>query len=113
MAASWRAAAASRCAAAARRCPSAVQRGISSGSARAQPIRSPPQTDLLNDPIVIVRRSPKTAAGGGIGTASMLTSTNVSSITTYAPARLKALITSSRAAVFITRPVGLWKSGIR
>ena len=85
---------------------SAAMRCTVDGSARNQPMRSPPQTGFDNEPIVIARASPKTAVGGGISTSSRFSSTNVSSITTGASSERSMRIARRREAASIKTPLG-------
>ena len=84
-----------------------ASRPISTGSARAQPIRNPPHTDLLSEPTMIVR-APATGAGRRRLRPVEPQLENVSSITTWLPARSRSSSTRRRDGASITAPVGFW-----
>ncbi len=86
-------------------------RWMSSRSARIHPIRSPPQTDLPTEPIVMAR--PWVANGGGIGRPSSSSPPIVSSMIRVVPCCAASSTVRWRSSVLIDWPVGLWKSGMR
>jgi hypothetical protein len=83
---------------------------MTSGRARIQPIRSPPQTDLLSDPIDTAPGA--SAANGTDRGPAKRRSLSVSSTTATQLAWLSAAASRSRPAPVRPAPVGLCTSGM-